>query len=116
MLVPFRESGLTGRDGGLLRLMSFSHLFSQVSIRSCRFSKGVLVAALLWASFCVAQTIDSARTNPDPGLLFYLSGDNGFKADFAAGGNPEPNFLYDVKILPGGAKGSYLQCGDNQLL
>ena len=96
--------------------MSFSHLFSQVSIRSCRFSKGVLVAALLWASFCVAQTIDSARTNPDPRLLFYLSGDNGFKADFAAGGNPEPNFLYDVKILPGGAKGSYLQCGNNQLL
>src|SRR5271169_2779634 len=51
-----------------------------------------------------------------PGLLFYLSGDHGFRADYAAGGNPEPNFLKDVKILPGGAKGSYLQCGNNQLL
>ncbi len=52
----------------------------------------------------------------DPGLLFYLSGDHGFHADYAAGGKPEPNFLKDVKILPGGAKGSYLQCGNDQLL
>ena len=52
----------------------------------------------------------------EPGLLFYLSGDHGFKADYAAGGKPEPNYLSDVKILPGGAKGSYFQCGDNQLL
>jgi len=60
-----------------------------------------------------------ARTSPvsaEPGLLFYLSGDNGFNADYAAGGNAAPNFLSDVKILPGGAKGSYLQCGNNQLL
>jgi hypothetical protein len=48
--------------------------------------------------------------------LFYLSGDHGFNADYAAGGVPAPNYLSDVKILPGGAKGSYLQCGDNQLL
>ena len=52
----------------------------------------------------------------EPGLLFYLSGDHGFRADYAAGGQPEPNFLKDVKILPGGAKGSYLQCGNDQLL
>src|SRR6202044_1092105 len=51
-----------------------------------------------------------------PGLLFYLSGDHGFKADYAAGGVPDPNFLKDVKILPGGAKGSYFQCGNDQLL
>ena len=51
-----------------------------------------------------------------PGLLFYLSGDHGFRADYAAGGKPEPNFLKDVRILPGGAKGSYLQCGNDQLL
>ena len=59
------------------------------------------------------------RTSPasaEPGLLFYLSGDHGFNADYAASGNPAPNFLSDVKILPGGAKGSYLQCGNNQLL
>ena len=52
----------------------------------------------------------------EPGLLFYLSGDHGFKADYAAGGVAEPNFNKDVKILPGGAKGSYLQCGNDQLL
>ena len=52
----------------------------------------------------------------EPGLLFYLSGDHGFNADYAAGGDPKPNFLKDVKILPGGVKGSYLQCGDTQLL
>ena len=52
----------------------------------------------------------------EPGLLFYLSGDNGFKADYAAGGDPMPNYQTDVKIAPGGAKGSYIQCGDNQLL
>lgn len=60
----------------------------------------------------------AGRTAPskEPGLLFYLSGDHGFDADYAAGGAPAPNYLSDVKILPGGAKGSYLQCGDNQLL
>jgi len=59
----------------------------------------------------------SAPSAPkEPGLLFYLSGDHGFNADYAAGGVPEPNYLSDVKILPGGVKGSYLQCGNNQLL
>jgi hypothetical protein len=52
----------------------------------------------------------------EPGLLFYLSGDNGFNADYAAGGNPVPNYQRDVKILPNGVSGSYLQCGNNQLL
>ena len=45
----------------------------------------------------------------EPGLLFYLSGDNGLNADYAAGGNPVPNFFKDLKILPGGVKGSYIQ-------
>lgn len=61
----------------------------------------------------VAPTASDAK---EPGLLFYLSGDHGFKADYAAGGNPAPNFQSDVQILPGGAKGSYIQCGNNQLL
>jgi hypothetical protein len=52
----------------------------------------------------------------EPGLLFYLSGDHGFNADYAAGPDPVPNFQSDVRILPGGAKGSYIQCGNNQLL
>ncbi|HUV70300.1 MAG TPA: LamG domain-containing protein [Terracidiphilus sp.] len=52
----------------------------------------------------------------EPGLLFYLSGDHGLNADYAAGGNPVPNYVKDVKILPGGAHGSYIQCGNTQLL
>ena len=52
----------------------------------------------------------------EPGLLFYLSGDHGLNADFAAGGNPVPNYFHDVKILPNGVSGSYIQCGNNQLL
>ncbi len=52
----------------------------------------------------------------EPGLLFYLSGDHGFNADYAASGQTAPNFQSDVQILPGGAKGSYIQCGNNQLL
>jgi hypothetical protein len=53
----------------------------------------------------------------EPGLLFYLSGDRGTVADYAANGKPTPNFLEDVKVMPGGgAKGPYLQCGNDQLL
>jgi hypothetical protein len=52
----------------------------------------------------------------EPGLLFYLSGDKDLNADYAAGGNPVPNYLRDVKIVPSGVSGSYIQCGDNQLL
>ncbi len=62
------------------------------------------------------QKTGTVPPSKEPGLLFYLSGDHGFNADYAAGGVSEPNYLADVKILPGGAKGSYLQCGDNQLL
>jgi hypothetical protein len=71
-----------------------------------------LLALLLLTGTMLAAT-EPAK---EPGLLFYLSGDHGFNADYAAGGDPAPNFLKDVKILPNGAKGSYLQCGDNQLL
>src|SRR5260370_2803279 len=69
-------------------------------------------------ALCLLPTTTLTATEPakEPGLLFYLSGDHGFNADYAAGGDPAPNFLKDVKILPGGAKGSYLQCGNNQLL
>jgi hypothetical protein len=73
--------------------------------------------SMLFALWMLPATLLAANepANP-PGLLFYLSGDHGFRADYAAGGKPEPNFLKDVKILPGGARGSYLQCGNDQLL
>ncbi|HEY5328380.1 MAG TPA: LamG domain-containing protein [Acidobacteriaceae bacterium] len=75
----------------------------------------VLLFALLSATALAAQ--EPAKTVPtkEPGLLFYLSADHGFHADYAAG-KPDPNFLKDVKIVPGGVKGSYLQCGNDQLL
>ncbi len=82
----------------------------------------LLAAALLLVPAAFAQKpYDLPGTQPaaaakEPGLLFYLSGDHGFKADYAAGGVAEPNYLKDVKILPGGAKGSYIQCGNDQLL
>ncbi len=83
-----------------------------------------LAAALVFATFTLAvgqKPYDIPGSKPaavskEPGLLFYLSGDHGFRADYAAGGVADPNYLKDVKIVPGGAKGSYLQCGNDQLL
>src|SRR3954466_9932566 len=51
------------------------------------------------------QAINPAKS-VEPGLLFYLSGDKQFNADFAAGGQTQPNFLRDVKIVPNGALGN----------
>ena len=82
---------------------------------------GLLAGALLVA-VGDAQQVGLPKLNPvasapgEPGLLFYLSGDHGFNADFAASGNIAPNFQSDVQMLPGGAKDSYIQCGNNQLL
>ena len=56
------------------------------------------------------------ETDADPGLLFYLSGDRGLTADFAAGGEPAPNFASDVRVIADGAKGPGLECGHTQLL
>ncbi len=58
----------------------------------------------------------SAPQQPEPGLLFYLSGNQGFRADYSAEGKPEPNFLHNVKIIPNGAKGPGFECAHNQLL
>lgn len=51
----------------------------------------------------------------EPGLLFYLSGDQEFNADYAEG-NPQPNFLRDVKIIQDGAKGRGFECAGTQLM
>jgi catechol 2,3-dioxygenase-like lactoylglutathione lyase family enzyme len=51
----------------------------------------------------------------EPGLLFYLSGNQNFKADFSAGGKPDPNFLRDVRLIDDGAKGPGFECGNDQL-
>ncbi len=61
--------------------------------------------------------VGAAQTaQPEPGLLFYLSGSHGLTADYSAGGTPEPNFASEVTVIPDGAKGPGLQCGHTQLL
>jgi hypothetical protein len=52
--------------------------------------------------------------SPEPGLLFYLSGDNQFTADYAAGGDPNPSFLRGVSVIADGAKGKAFQCEGSQ--
>ena len=66
----------------------------------------------LFLNFTIAQTKAGEHNS---GLLFYLSGNNGFKADYASG-NPNPNFLKDVKIIKDGAKGAGFHCEGDQLL
>jgi hypothetical protein len=53
--------------------------------------------------------------SPESGLLFYLSGDHEFVADYAAG-DPKPNFLRDVKIISEGARGAGFECANTQLM
>ena len=52
----------------------------------------------------------------EPGLLFYLSGDHRFTADYSAGGKPEPNYLANVEMIQDGAKGPGFRCSDKQLM
>src|SRR6185369_13416479 len=62
-------------------------------------------------------TFCSCLASPaEPGLLFYLSGDHEFTADYAAGGDPQPNFLRDVKIISDGARGPGFECANSQLM
>ena len=51
--------------------------------------RSLLMFLLLWLLPAALLAADE----PPPGLLFYLSGDHGFNADYAAGGKPEPNYL-----------------------
>ncbi len=68
---------------------------------------GIAVLAF-WCATCAAA--------PEPGLLFYLSGDNQFTADYSAGGTPTPNYQRNVSIIPDGAKGSAIRSADTQVL
>ena len=74
-------------------------------------------ALKLLALCAIAAAQNGTQTSKEPGLLFYLSGDHGLTADYAAGGDPVPSFQNnDVRVLPGGAHGPYIQCGDKQVL
>jgi hypothetical protein len=97
--------------------MMGSRLFSALRrLENTSGKSAIVLCCMLVALPGAAQQAFSEHATPEPGLLFYLSGDHSFKADYAAAGTADPNYLYDVKVLPGGAKGSYLQCGNNQLL
>jgi hypothetical protein len=87
------------------------------------FVRSAVIACVVSTAFASAQApLDPltpkqpAATTKEPGLLFYLSGEESFRADYAAGGRPDPNYLKDVTLQSGGAKGNYLRCGDNQML
>ncbi|MBT3384551.1 MAG: LamG domain-containing protein [Prolixibacteraceae bacterium] len=67
------------------------------------------------AGFMAGQAEKLTISN-EPGLLFYLSGENEFKADFAAGGQDKPNFLRGVKTIPDGAIGNAFEADDSQLM
>jgi Concanavalin A-like lectin/glucanases superfamily len=69
------------------------------------------ILILILGSWCVCLA-----DAPESGLLFYLSGDHEFTADYAAGGDPKPNFLRDIKIIPDGARGAGFECANTQLM
>jgi Concanavalin A-like lectin/glucanases superfamily len=73
-------------------------------------SLATLLIALL------APPLAHAAVTPEPGLLFYVSGEKGTTADFSASGTPEPNFDSEVTRIADGAKGAALSCGDLQRL
>jgi hypothetical protein len=73
-----------------------------------------LSLAFLLAVRLGASATDGASAAP--GLLFYLSGENGTTADFSAGGSPAPNFDSEVTRIADGARGAALSCGDLQRL
>jgi hypothetical protein len=80
---------------------------------------GIEVRAQVADEYAPPSTVSLLPANPhakEPGLLFYLSGDSSLTADYTAGGNPVPNYVKDVKIVPDGVHGSYIQCADTQLL
>jgi len=64
----------------------------------------------------IGSSATALATPPEPGLLFYLSGEQEFTADYAAGGDPQPNFLRGVKIISYGARGRGFECANTQLM
>lgn len=76
-----------------------------------------MMARMLLAAFLLALNIPcvSADVPEEPCLLFHLSGDKGFIADFARG-KPEPSFISDVDITSDGATGPGFRCANTQVM
>ena len=70
---------------------------------------GALAALTLSAAAAVAPS-------PETGLLFHLSAAQGTTADFSAAGTTAPNFDAEVTVIPDGARGPGLRCGNLQRL
>ena len=81
----------------------------RISLSRCRYFSLLFCFLISGAGAFAAET-------PEPGLLFYLSGENGTTADFSAGQTPAPNFDLEVTPITDGAKGKALRCGDLQRL
>ncbi len=69
----------------------------------------IIVLTIFSVSIVFANISDSS------GLLFYLSGENGFIPEIAKG-EPEPTFIREVEVIRDGAKGKGFQCGHTQLM
>ncbi|MFC1606728.1 LamG-like jellyroll fold domain-containing protein [Candidatus Latescibacterota bacterium] len=70
------------------------------------FAISTIVSLLLF--YC---SIISAEPLKEPGLLFHLSGDKGYTADYS-NGDPDPSFLNAIEIIPDGAVGNGFRCPD----
>lgn len=68
----------------------------------------LIVAAVLLTTF-VRPPESRAEKAPEPGLLFQLSGNNGFTADYAHG-QAEPVFVENIELIPDGAHGKGFRC------
>lgn len=77
-------------------------------------------APVLFMLLCLASALAAPRpcyaAPGEPGLLPHLSGGREFTADFAAGGDPRPNFIRDVRVIGDGAKGPGFECADTRLM
>ncbi len=70
----------------------------------------------LFLSWALVSRLPGAAAAPEPGLLFYVSGEHGTTADFSAGATPKPNFESGITSIPDGAKGAALRCSDLERL
>ncbi len=74
-----------------------------------------LITCIIALSLLSENSAVCADIMEEPGLLFYLSGDNGLTADFSKG-DPEPSFIRGVNIITDGAHGPGFQCDHDQLM
>lgn len=77
---------------------------------SCSGSK-----VLFYFVFSLMISVSFGQNNYPDGLLFYLSGENGFTADYSLG-NPEVNFNNRTEIMEDGASGKGIHCSSGSVL